>query len=63
MNWKLKFVKDKVFVQILKDKKVIYTRAFLGWQTRGWEDTILLPKFELKSNERIEVDEDNVYII
>ena len=43
-------------------KEVIFTRVFRGWITRNYEDTILIPKFELNKGESVSIDEDNVYI-
>lgn len=63
MNWKLRFTKKGTFVDFYNDKReVILTRKFLGWQTRGWEDTILLPKFETRPGEKVSIDEDEIYI-
>lgn len=63
MNWKLRFTKNGTFVDFYNaKKKVILTRRFTGWQTQGWEDTILVPKFELFDGEKIDIDEDNIYI-
>ena len=63
MNWKLRFTKSHTLVEIFNDKKeVIFSRVFKGWMTKNYEDTILVPKFELNKGESISVEDDNVYI-
>jgi hypothetical protein len=63
MNWKLSFTKSGTNVNIYdKDGKIIFSRRLLGWQTRNYEDTVLVPKFQLNKGESISIDEDNVYI-
>ncbi len=63
MNWKLSFPKTGTMVNIYNDQKeIIYSRQFLGWQTRGYEATVLVPKFQINKGEKIIIEEDNIYI-